>query len=144
MGGQNLSREWLDFAHMDLSSAEFLLGMHPVPVEIICYHCEQAAEKFLKAVLIYHGMEAPKTHDLVLLCKLCVQLDQSWEQLIDACVGLSPYGVQVRYPSDMELDEGDVASALRACREIGEFVQQQLDFRQSHAPETFPGPDLSL
>lgn len=84
MGGQNLSREWLDFAHMDLSSAEFLLGMHPVPVEIICYHCEQAAEKFLKAVLIYHGMEAPKTHDLVLLCKLCVQLDQSWEQLIDA------------------------------------------------------------
>lgn len=86
MGSQSLSREWLDFAHMDLSSAEFLLGMHPLPVEIICYHCEQAAEKFLKAVLIYYGVEAPKTHDLVLLCKLCVQLDQSWEQMIDACV----------------------------------------------------------
>ena len=74
MGGQNLSREWLDFAHMDLSSAEFLLGMHPVPVEIICYHCEQAAEKFLKAVLIYHGMEPlrPTTW----FC--CVSCASSW------------------------------------------------------------------
>lgn len=144
MGSQSLSREWLDFAHMDLSSAEFLLGMRPVPVEIICYHCEQAAEKFLKAALIYHGVEAPKTHDLVLLCKLCVQLDQRWAQMIDACVGLSPYGVQVRYPSDMELDEGDVANALRACREIGEFVQRQLDFGQSNVPEKPSGPNLSM
>ena len=144
MGSQSLSREWLDFAHMDLSSAEFLLGMHPLPVEIICYHCEQAAEKFLKAVLIYYGEEAPKTHDLVQLCKLCVQLDQSWEQMIDACVELSPYGVQVRYPSDMELNESDVSSALRACRKIGEFVQQQLDFGQSNAPEEFSGPNLSM
>ena len=144
MGSQSLSREWLDFAHMDLSSAEFLLGMHPLPVEIICYHCEQAAEKFLKAVLIYYGVEAPMTHDLVLPCKLCVQLDQSWEQMIDACVELSPYGVQVRYPSDMELNESDVSSALRACRKIGEFVQQQLDFGQSNAPEEFSGPNLSM
>ncbi|MFR4562342.1 MAG: hypothetical protein ACLT5P_14810 [Flavonifractor plautii] len=42
-------------------------------------------------MLIYYGVEAPKTHDLVLLCKLCVQLDQSWEQMIDACVELMAY-----------------------------------------------------
>ena len=95
-------------------------------------------------MLIYHGVEAPKTNDLVLLCKLCVQLDQAWEQMIEACVGLSPYGVQVRYPSDMELDEGDVASALRACREIGEFVQRQLDFGQSNVPEKPSGPNPSM
>ena len=95
MGSQSLSREWLDFAHMDLSSAEFLLGMHPLPVEIICYHCEQAAEKFLKAVLIYYGVEAPKTHDLVLLCKLCVQLDQTWEfWVLAVAVGLCQGGIQ--------------------------------------------------
>ena len=40
------SSEWLDFAYMDLSAAEHLLTMRPLPVEIICYHCEQAAEKF--------------------------------------------------------------------------------------------------
>ena len=46
------SSEWLDFAYMDLSAAEHLLTMRPLPVEIICYHCEQAAEKFLKATLV--------------------------------------------------------------------------------------------
>lgn len=44
-----MHKEWLEFAAMDLDSAQFLLGMRPVPVEIICYHCEQAAEKLLKA-----------------------------------------------------------------------------------------------
>ena len=47
-----MHKEWLEFAAMDLDSAQFLLGMRPVPVEIICYHCEQAAEKLLKAVLV--------------------------------------------------------------------------------------------
>lgn len=58
------SSEWLDFAYMDLSAAEHLLTMRPLPVEIICYHCEQAAEKFLKATLVQFDREPPKTHDL--------------------------------------------------------------------------------
>ena len=44
-GQETWSSEWLDLAEMDLGAAEYLLGMRPVPVEIICYHCEQAAEK---------------------------------------------------------------------------------------------------
>lgn len=60
------SSEWLDFAYMDLSAAEHLLTMRPLPVEIICYHCEQAAEKFLKATLVQFDREPPKTHDLKL------------------------------------------------------------------------------
>jgi hypothetical protein len=49
---------------MDASSAEFLLGKWPVPREIICYHCQQSAEKSLKGL-------SPKTHDLSLLYDLC-------------------------------------------------------------------------
>ena len=60
-----MHKEWLGFAAMDLDSAQFLLGMQPVPVEIICYHCEQAAEKLLKAVLVAADVEPPKTHDLI-------------------------------------------------------------------------------
>ncbi|MDR3584168.1 MAG: HEPN domain-containing protein [Desulfosporosinus sp.] len=41
----NIVKEWLDFASKDISSAKYLLDMRPVPLEIICYHCEQAAEK---------------------------------------------------------------------------------------------------
>jgi HEPN domain-containing protein len=44
--------EWLRFAKMDLSSAEFLLKHKPLPKEIICFHCQQTAEKGLKGVLV--------------------------------------------------------------------------------------------
>ena len=57
--------EWFEFADMDLASAEYLCGMRPQPLEIICYHCQQSAEKYLKGYLIYKGvMEPPKIHNL--------------------------------------------------------------------------------
>lgn len=43
-----ITREWLNFAEMDINSANYLLTMRPTPIEIICYHCQQCAEKALK------------------------------------------------------------------------------------------------
>ena len=98
------SSEWLDFAYMDLSAAEHLLTMRPLPVEIICYHCEQAAEKFLKATLVQFDREPPKTHDLIQLCKLCCEVDTRFEQLADSCI------------------------ALKECRLVQDFVCQKLGY----------------
>ena len=47
------SQEWQRIAAMDLSTAEYLLGMSPLPIEIICYHCQQSAEKYLKGYLVF-------------------------------------------------------------------------------------------
>lgn len=121
-----MHEEWLEFAAMDLDSAQFLLGMRPVPVEIICYHCEQAAEKLLKAVLVAADVEPPKTHDLIQLCKKCTELDEEYETLADACIELSPYGVQVRYPSNLDLNEDDMQCALNMCRRIDVVVRGKL------------------
>lgn len=121
-----MHKEWLDFAAMDLESAQFLLDMRPVPVEIICYHCEQAAEKLLKAVLVAADIEPPKTHDLIQLCKKCAELDSAYEVLADACIELSPYGVQVRYPSNLDLNEDDMQYALTMCRRIDKVVREKL------------------
>ena len=126
MNRKSLSSEWLDMAEMDLNAAEYLLGMRPIPIEIICYHCEQAAEKLLKGALVHFDIEPPKTHDLVQLCKLCCNEDTHFEVLVDACVDLTPYGVQVRYPSNLELDESDTHCALRQCRIIHKFIQPLL------------------
>lgn len=128
MSDMSRHSEWLEFADMDLSAAEYLMNMRPMPIEIICYHCEQAAEKYLKAVLIRFDKEPPKTHDLVQLCKLCCDVSERFEQLADACIELTPYGVQVRYPSNMELDERDVTCALRECKQIRELVCHELAY----------------
>lgn len=121
-----MHKEWLEFAAMDLDSAQFLLGMRPAPVEIICYHCEQAAEKLLKAVLVAADVEPPKIHDLIQLCKKCAELDEEYEALADACIELSPYGVQVRYPSNLDLNEDDMQCALNMCRRIDAAVHEKL------------------
>jgi len=137
MNKQDLNNEWFEMAKTDLDAAEYLLNMRPVPIEIICYHCEQSAEKMLKGVLVLHNIEPPKTHDLLQLCKQCCEIDKEYEQFSDSCIELTPYGVQVRYPSGMELDETDMRCALQEARKIYEIVttmctSQDEDAEQGH------------
>ena len=49
----NLVKEWYDFAEMDFISANHLMSLIPIPVEIVCYHCQQSSEKALKGYLIF-------------------------------------------------------------------------------------------
>jgi len=48
MDNRQFAKEWFDIAETDLSSAHHLITMRPRPIEIICYHCQQSAEKYLK------------------------------------------------------------------------------------------------
>ncbi|MDR3013696.1 MAG: HEPN domain-containing protein [Chitinispirillales bacterium] len=114
--------EWFSFADMSLASAEFLCGMHPQPLEIICYHCQQSAEKYLKGYLIHNGiMEPPKTHNLDNLCELCFDFDDCFKEIEVACNILTAYGVQPRYPNEMEIFEYDMLKALEYARKIRDF-----------------------
>ncbi len=55
MDNLSIAQEWFVIANTDLASATFLQNMHPIPIEIICYHCQQATEKYLKGFLASHG-----------------------------------------------------------------------------------------
>lgn len=48
--------------------------------------------------------------------------------MADTCIELTPYGVQVRYPSNLELDENDAACALKERRQVQNFVCQELGY----------------
>src|ERR1700680_2989623 len=64
--------QWVHKAEKDWEVAHKLAGESPAPRDIVCFHCQQAAEKYLKALLQEGGLAVPKTHDLVnvlnLLC----------------------------------------------------------------------------
>ena len=50
------TKSWLDFAQEDFVVAKHLYdALYPKPLEIICYHCQQAAEKAIKAVIVSLG-----------------------------------------------------------------------------------------
>jgi len=67
---------WFQFADNDLDTAEVLLLYRPQSYEIICYHCQQTVEKYLKGYLLFKGVEfPPKTHNLLQLCEMCSYYD---------------------------------------------------------------------
>ena len=68
MNNEMLVKEWLTYAKMDYDTAVHLHeNMVPEPLEIVCYHCQQFAEKILKALLLEANLPLSKTHDLGIL-----------------------------------------------------------------------------
>lgn len=125
------AKEWYDMAVMDLGVARHLDETYrPKPLEIICYHCQQAAEKEIKALIIHYGGEGgmPKLHDLSFLLnqiknKVCIE--DKYYDYADADA-LTPYGVSVRYPNELFLEERHVKEALEFSDEILRWVQRNL------------------
>ncbi len=126
------AQQWQRFAAMDLDSAEYLLNMHPVPIEIICYHCQQSAEKYLKGYLVLCGKNPPKIRDLDELCKFCAEFSGTFKNIADHCSDLTVYGVHSRYPMEMMLEKQDMQQALNSAKAVRDFVL-------AIAPEMAPG-----
>jgi HEPN domain-containing protein len=120
------TKQWLDFAVQDLGVAQHLFDTYyPKPLEIICYHCQQAAEKALKAVIIANGCPGglPKMHDLSFLLnqmKNYVKIDDLYYDCADA---LTPYGVSVRYPNELSLEEHHAAEAIKQANIILDWTK---------------------
>jgi len=75
MNGQpevaTIVRRWVEKAENDLRTADYVLGMEQdCPTDVVCFHCQQCAEKYPKALLVSFGIAFPKTHDLVVLVNL--------------------------------------------------------------------------
>jgi len=96
--------------------------MHPVPANIICFLCQQSAEKHLKGYLVLHGINPPKIHDLNELNKLCSKFSASFQDIANQCSDLTAYGVQPRYPMELIMEEQDIKRALNSARAVRDFV----------------------
>ena len=120
------TKEWYDMAVMDLGVARHLDETYrPKPLEIICYHCQQAAEKAIKALIIYYGGEGgiPKLHDLSFLLNQIKNKVYIEDKYYDYADTLTPYGVSIRYPNELFLGERHAKEALEFSDEILRWVQ---------------------
>jgi HEPN domain-containing protein len=118
---------WLDIAAQDLDTAIYLeANMHPSPDEIICFLCQQSAEKHLKAFLVINNIEPPRIHDLIKLLSSCNDINSSFSELRIKCVVLNQYGVMPRYPNELQITEADVRVALQYARDIKDFIVKVL------------------
>lgn len=119
------TKQWLDMADMDLGVAKHLMeNYYPKPLEIICYHCQQAAEKAIKAVVISQGTKGgmPKLHDLSFLLNQVKNFVNIEEKYYDYADTLTPYGVAVRYPNELFIEEHHAKEAIQYAEEIAQWA----------------------
>jgi HEPN domain-containing protein len=94
------TRRWVQKAESDLKGARQLGGRTPQLHDLICFHCQQAAEKYLKALLQEFGMMVPRTHDLGDLLDLLVPHDATLRRLRRGVIFLTQFAVDYRYPGE--------------------------------------------
>jgi HEPN domain-containing protein len=110
--------EWFLIADEDLYSAQILNQQVRRPYEIICYHCAQAIEKYLKGYLAYIDVTAPKTHNLSLLLDICIENNNEFEKIRAECGILNKFANEIRYPYRLEIKDEDVLYSISAVTMI--------------------------
>lgn len=118
---------FLQKAHADLRSAEILFKADDIEVDvsIVLFHLQQAAEKYLKALISHHGMHFEKIHDLRRLLDLCHECGIALPAYAEDFVELNPFAVEGRYAL-LHDDMADAERFLRLVSEFGEFASSAL------------------
>ena len=116
-------RQWLIKAHHDLRSVRQLLAAEPPLLDTAAYHCQQAAEKSLKAFLVLQDSSFSKTHLLSHLVEQCAVVEPRFTELSEAAEFLTPFATSFRYPGDvLEPMQDDVETGLKLAEHIVDFV----------------------
>jgi len=92
--------DWLRHAWSDLELARVVRNSR-ILLEDLSFHAEQAAEKALKAVLIFKSIPFPKTHNIRTLLDFLPR-DVIPTKEVKEAAGLTDYAVLSRYPGDLE------------------------------------------
>jgi HEPN domain-containing protein len=120
-------KDWLAKASNDLKSVEHELGLEESEVlrDIACFHCQQAAEKYLKAFLISYQVEFPKTHNIEYLLEKCAEIDTRFSD-IDV-KGLTSFAVDVRYGDEFYVpDMDEVEYYYKIAKKIRDMVMKTI------------------
>ncbi len=112
---------WLKKAESDLAAAELCLKAAQ-SLDTACFHCQQGAEKSLKAWLIANSISFPFTHDLTRLLTLCVAKDPAFQAFSGDALNLNPFAVEMRYDAEFWPTVEETKAAVQATRKIMEFV----------------------
>ena len=97
MVDQKVINEWLSKADEDYAFASSVIESSTFYAQI-CFHFHQAAEKYLKTIIIALDLEFKKIHDLPVLLKSCLTKVPALESIADDCKLLNRFYIDTRYP----------------------------------------------
>ena len=119
-------KQWLMKAEEDLFVVCRLTETEVVATASVCFHCQQATEKFLKAFLIVNGIDIKRTHNIEFLLSECSDIDKDFEGIDPR--DLSDFGVDARYPGDMYIpDERETLEYKKLAFDIKALVESKIN-----------------
>ena len=121
-----LTVEWIQKAEGDLATAGRELRARKNPnFDAACFHAQQCAEKYLKAVLQELSIPFGKSHNLVALLELITPHETSWEETRPHLEILTVYAVAFRYPGE-SADKSAARAAVRSLQSIRTQARRSL------------------
>ncbi len=123
-------RQWVLKAEHDLTNAAHTLKLGAAgPTDTVCFHAQQCVEKYLKALLAWHSLDFPKTHNIKMLLALLPRQLQPELTVVEQ-ERLTDFATVTRYPGDYEpitLAEARraVALARRVRRQIRRWLPKE-------------------
>jgi len=122
--GDAYLRQWLLKANEDIDTLNVLVSTNPEKhASAICFHAQQAVEKFLKAFLVHKNIDFPRTHDVDMLLSLCKPMNADAFDI--ELKELTEFGVDVRYPDDFFTPEAEQALEYGAiAMSVKEIVER--------------------
>lgn len=119
---------WIEKGNQDLGTAVLVSKHLPEYRDTIAFHCQQATEKYIKALMIFFELEIKKIHDLVFLLGLVNEKETISKTLFDRASALKDYSVEIRYPDKyIELSDEDICDAIAIAHEFRVFVTKRLN-----------------
>lgn len=121
-----LVREWVAKAEEDHLTLEILVRQRKKRIHnSVCFHAQQCAEKYLKALLVSHKVPIRKAHDLGELTDMLRSHEPTVALIADLSDSLTPYAVESRYPGE-DATGREAKAACKAAKEIRQFVRARL------------------
>lgn len=128
---KKMTREWVDQAEKDWLVVQLLQTANLGVFDPICFHCQQAVEKYFKALLQQWEVRVPRTHDLNLLLDLLLPRDAALGKLRRGLKTLTMCAVEVRYPRvpGIRISAGQFQFALRLAERVRQEIRNRLGIR---------------
>jgi HEPN domain-containing protein len=127
MVDRRIIEEWLAKADEDLGFASSVIENSPYYAQI-CFHYQQAAEKYLKAFIVAYELAFEKIHDLLVLLKTCQLKEAALSEIENDCNFLNRFYIDTRYPAHWPADykKEDALKAQRAAQNIAQTIREML------------------
>lgn len=118
---------WINKADGDLKVAEREIAAPDPVLEAVCFHLQQAVEKYIKAFLSNKLKDIRKTHNLLFLIEQCIKIDKDFKIFEKEFDIISECGVEIRYPdSFLNLEKNELSDILPKVKEFRSFILEKI------------------